>query len=42
MAYANPVPPAVDPGVTYMPMPIEVQIGGAVVFVLDVERFERF
>jgi uncharacterized protein YaaQ len=26
----------------YMPPPIEVPVSGAVVFVLDIERFERF
>jgi len=31
-----------EPGELYTPNPIEVQIGGATVFVLDVERFERF
>ncbi len=35
-------PPVVEPGELHMPRPVEVQIGGAVVFVLEVERFERF
>ena len=40
--YINPLPPVVEPGELHMPRPVEVQIGGAVVFVLEVERFERF
>lgn len=42
MQYINPMPPAMEPGEFYMPYPVEVQVGGAVIFVLDVERFERF
>jgi uncharacterized protein YaaQ len=40
--YANPIPLSVEPGTAYMPMPIEVKIGGAIVFVLDVTQFEKF
>jgi len=40
--YINPLPPVVEPGEFHMPSPVEVQIGGATVFVLSVERFERF
>ncbi len=40
--FINPLPPVMEPGEFYMPYPVEVQIGGAIVFVLDVERFERF
>ena len=29
------------PGEFYMPYPLEVEVGGATVFVLPVERFER-
>lgn len=29
------------PGDAYVPLPMEVQIGGATVFVLDIDRFER-
>ncbi len=39
--YINPLPPVMEPGEFYMPYPVEVQIGGATVFVLDIERFER-
>ncbi|MCL4458872.1 MAG: cyclic-di-AMP receptor [Chloroflexi bacterium] len=37
----NPLPPVMEPGEFYMPYPIEVEVGGAIVFVLDVERYER-
>ena len=40
--YVNPLPPTMESGELYMPTPIEVQVGGAVVFILDVDRFERF
>ncbi len=37
----RPLPPVVEPGEVYMPFPVEVEVGGATVFVLDVERFEK-
>jgi len=37
----NPVPPMVEPGDMFVPYPVEVEVGGAIVFVLDVERFEK-
>lgn len=37
----SPMPPVVEPGEVYMPYPIEVEVGGATVFVLDVARFEK-
>ncbi len=40
--YVNPLPPTMESGELYMPTPIEVLVGGAVVFILDVDRFERF
>ncbi len=40
--YVNPMPPVMEPGELYMPPPVEVQVGGATVFVLPVERFEKF
>ncbi len=40
--FINPLPPVMEPGEFYMPYPVEVQIGGATVFVLNVERLERF
>ncbi|MHB8992307.1 MAG: cyclic-di-AMP receptor, partial [Chloroflexota bacterium] len=39
--YINPLPPVMEPGEFYMPYPVEVQVGGATVFVLNVERCER-
>jgi uncharacterized protein YaaQ len=40
--FVNPLPPIMEPGELYMPTPVEVQVGGAAVFVLDVDRYERF
>ena len=37
----NPMPPIMEPGEFYMPFPVEVEMGGATVFVMPVERFER-
>jgi uncharacterized protein YaaQ len=39
--YINPMPPIMEPGEFFMPYPLEVEVGGATVFVLPVERFER-
>jgi len=39
--YVNPMPPIMEPGEFYMPYPVEVLVGGATVFVLDVARYER-
>jgi uncharacterized protein YaaQ len=39
--YLNPVPPMAEPAEFFVPFPVEVQVGGATVFVLDVERFEK-
>ena len=39
--YINPLPPVMEPGEFYMPYPVEVQIGGATVFVLEVDDFVR-
>jgi uncharacterized protein YaaQ len=41
LRYVNLFPP-VGECEEYMYSPIEVQVGGAVVFVLNVDRFERF
>lgn len=40
--YINPLPPIVEPGELHLPQPVEVQVGGAIVFVLNVDRFERY
>ena len=39
--YLTPMPPVPEPGEFFMPYPLEVEVGGATVFVLPVERFER-
>jgi uncharacterized protein YaaQ len=39
--FVNPMPPIMEPGEFYMPYPVEVEVGGATVFVVPVERFER-
>ena len=39
--HISPMPPIMEPGEFLMPYPLEVEIGGATVFVLPVERFER-
>lgn len=39
--YINPLPPVMEPGEFYMPYPVEVQIGGATIFVLEMEDFAR-
>ena len=38
---AVPYSPALEPGLLYLADHFEVEVGGAVIFVLDVERFER-
>jgi len=38
---AVPYSPALEPGLLYMPENFEVEVGGAIVFVAAVERFER-
>ena len=38
--YVSSYPSAFDPTEFYMPRPVEVQVGGASVWVLDVEHFE--
>jgi len=37
----NPMPPVMEPGEFFMPYPLEVEVGGATVFVVPVERHER-
>jgi uncharacterized protein YaaQ len=39
--YVNPLLPIMEPGEFYMPNPVEVQVGGAAVFICHVERYER-
>jgi uncharacterized protein YaaQ len=40
--HVNPLPPVMEPGEMYLPTPIEVEVGGATVFVMNVDRFERY
>ncbi len=40
--FVSPVPPTAEANELYLPRPIEVEVGGATVFVLDVERSARF
>jgi uncharacterized protein YaaQ len=39
--YVNPLPPMMEAGELYIPTPVEVQVGGATAFVVDVERYEK-
>lgn len=39
--YVNPLLPIMEPGEFYVPNPVEVQVGGATVFVLNVRHSER-
>lgn len=40
--YMNPLPPVMEPGELHLPYPVEVEVGGATIFVLEVDRFVRF
>ena len=35
------IPAVMEPGEFFLPYPVEVEVGGATIFVLDVARFER-
>jgi uncharacterized protein YaaQ len=39
--YLTPMPPVPDPVELFMPYPVEVQVGGATVFVVQVDSFEK-
>jgi len=39
--YVNVMPPTMEPVGTVIPSPVKVMVGGAIIFVLDVERFEK-
>lgn len=39
--FVNPLMPIVEPGEFYVPNPVEVLVGGATLFVVAVERYER-
>ncbi len=40
--FVNVLPPDAAPVGAFMPSPVKVLVGGAVAFVINVERFERF
>jgi uncharacterized protein YaaQ len=39
--YLTPVPPLAEPGEFFMAYPVEVQVGGATVFVVPVDSYEK-
>jgi uncharacterized protein YaaQ len=39
--FINPLPPVMEPGEMYIPTPVDIEVGGATIFVLDVAQFER-
>jgi len=39
--YLTPVPPLAEPGEFFLSHPVEVQVGGATVFVVPVDSFEK-
>lgn len=40
--FVSPMPPAVEPVDSYVTYPVKVEVGGAIVFVLQVEQMTRF
>jgi uncharacterized protein YaaQ len=40
--FVNVLPPDAAPVGAFMPSPVKVLVGGAVAFVIDVQRFERY
>jgi uncharacterized protein YaaQ len=41
MQFVTPLPPVMEPGEVNIPIPVEKHVGGATVFVLDVDHFEK-
>lgn len=39
--YVTPLPPVMEPGEMHIPAPVEKHVGGATIFVVDVEKFEK-
>jgi uncharacterized protein YaaQ len=39
--YVTPLPPVMEPGEVNIPTPVEKHIGGATIFVLNIEYFEK-
>lgn len=40
--FVSPMPPAVEPVDSYVTYPVKVEVGGAIVFVLQVEQMARY
>lgn len=41
LQYVTPLPPVMEPGEVNIPTPVEKHVGGATIFVLDVDHFEQ-
>ncbi len=39
--YVTPLPPMMEPGEVHIPTPVEKHMGGATIFVLNVDHFEK-
>lgn len=39
--YVTPLPPVMEPGEMHIPTPVEKQVGGATIFVVPVDHFEK-
>ena len=39
--FVTPLPPVMEPGEVHIPAPIEKHVGGATIFVLNVDHFEK-
>ena len=39
--YVTPLPPIMEPGEMQIPTPVEKQVGGATIFVVPVDHFEK-
>lgn len=39
--YVTPLPPVMEPGEVHIPTPVEKHMGGATIFVLNVDHFEK-
>jgi uncharacterized protein YaaQ len=39
--YLTPMPPVAEGGEVFTPFPVEIHVGGATIFILPVDRFEK-
>lgn len=39
--YVTPLPPVMEPGEMHIPTPVAKHMGGATIFVVDIEHFEK-